>query len=101
MALYAQNATITFGSDTISEVSAYRVASLPSALKVGEFGTVEVQSYTQLPSSALRRYRVLTISHGTTQVFRGTCLVQGVRVDASVNDVVRYTTTFAVLWIPR
>lgn len=101
MALYAQNATVTFGSTTLSEVSAYRVNANPAAVRVGDFGTVEVASFSQLPKSDYFRYRILTISHGTTEVFRAACVCTGVRVDAVVNDVVRFATQFNIAYISR
>lgn len=101
MAIYAQNATVTFGNTTMSEVAAYRVNANPAAVRVGDFGTVEVQSFSQLPKSDYYRFRVLTISHGTTEVFKAGCLCTGVRVDAVVNDVVRFATQFNIAYISR
>lgn len=102
MPISAQDASIvwgTFAPVTLTEVIDYSVdASISFAREPGDYGTVTIRSLTNaLPSSQFGKYRLLTISHNGTVVFKAGCVADRLRIEAVTNDVLRYVVTFRVV----
>lgn len=106
MPISAQDATITWGNFspyTLTEVIDYTVdTAVGYAREPGDFGTVTVRSLTNaLPSTQFGRYRMLTIEHNGTVVFKAGCVADRLRIEAVTNDVLRYVVTFRVIYPSR
>ena len=106
MMLSAQNATVTFNDEVLPEVVGYEIAAAPTWVTGSRWdrGTVTLQAIglsepMELLSTLTRRlYQrpILTIAHGSTQLFSAMCYVRGVRITARTNDICRYTVTFQI-----
>ena len=102
MMLSAQNATVTYNDEVLPEVVGYEIAAAPTWVTGNRWdrGTVTLQAIglsepLSLLNTAYRR-SILTIAHGSTQLFSARCFVRGVRITARTNDICRYTVTFQI-----
>lgn len=100
MATNAQNAVVTFGGQTLSEVSQYDVRFTPwsAGRRNGYYGTVEIQAFAPLPNANLYNIRRLEISHSGAITFRAACYLSDYRMTAQRNDVIRYVMVFTIYW---
>jgi hypothetical protein len=98
----AQDASITWGSVTLSQVIDYTVDCAFNARDPGEAGSVVVRAYANsIPPDQLGRYLTLTISHGGVIKFKAACVAERVRIEARTNDVLRYALTFRIYFPHR
>lgn len=99
----AQNATITWGSTTLTEVTDYKVeAAVTFSRDHGDCGSVVVRALANpIPPSRYGYYDRLTISHGGVVVFQAACVAERVTLEAVTNDVLRYAAVFRIVWPMR
>lgn len=99
----AQDASITWGSVTLTEVTDYTVDAVTSyGASHGDYGTVTVRSLGNAISPSLfGYYRLLTISHKGVVVFKAGCVVERVRIEAATNGVLQYAIAFRVVYPSR
>ena len=101
MPTYSQNANVTFGDQSLTEVTSYDIRMTPWGTRDRTFGTVEVQAFDPMPSARLYSLSRLTISHQGVEVFRGACYLTDYQIRAVGNDVVRYVMSFTIYYIQR
>jgi hypothetical protein len=96
----AQNATITWGSFTLSEVTEYAVdATVAYGRNVGDCGTVTVRALANpIPAAYYGYYGLLTIAHAGVIKFKGACICERITIEATRNDVLRHAFVFRIYY---
>ncbi len=95
----AQDASITFGATTLSQVIDYSVDANVATRDPLESGSVTVRAFARsIPTLSFGARGVLTISHSGNVVFRAGVVAQRIRIDAVTNDVLRYTLVFRIIY---
>lgn len=98
----AQDASITFGATTLSEVIDYAVDCNVANRDPLDSGSVVVRAFARsIPTINFGRRGLLTVSHAGTVVFKAGAVAERIRIDAATNDVLRYTLVFRVLFPSR
>lgn len=96
----AQNATITWGSFTLSEVTDYVVdATVTYGRNVGDCGTVTVRALANpITPAYYGYYGLMTIAHAGVARFKAACILERVTIEAARNDVLRYAFVFRIYY---